>query len=166
MKCPACGSEMIERDFGGVMVDVCGDGCGGLWFDWAELLKLDETNEGCGKALREALDSPRSTDEGRDRLVCTKCGTPMHAHLYQSSRAVTVDECYVCGGFFLDAGELKLIRNTFMTDEEEEAFTNKLLAGMPEYQEAKRNLDREKSRAEAARHLTRFLRLSYYLTGE
>lgn len=33
---------------------------------------------------------------------------------------MNVDECYYCGGFFLDSGELHQIRETFMSDTERE----------------------------------------------
>jgi hypothetical protein len=46
MNCPVCSKAMVEKDFGGVRVDVCQDGCKGIWFDWMELIKLDEQNEG------------------------------------------------------------------------------------------------------------------------
>ena len=35
MNCPICKKEMVEEDFGGVVIDVCKNGCKGIWFDWA-----------------------------------------------------------------------------------------------------------------------------------
>ncbi len=166
MNCPVCFREMIEKDFGGVKVDVCEDGCKGIWFGWLELSKLDEKNEGLGNALKEALNYPRANDANREQIKCPKCGIPMHAHKYQSSKEVNVDECYACGGFFLDSGELTVIRDTFMSEEEETAYAQKLLAEMPDYQEAKEDLAKDKKRAEAIRRYTRFMRLSYYMTGK
>ncbi|UCC96213.1 MAG: zf-TFIIB domain-containing protein [Candidatus Omnitrophota bacterium] len=166
MKCPACQKVMTEQDFGGVKVDVCKDGCKGIWFDWLELRKLDEKNEGLGNALKEALNYPRVNDENRSRIKCPKCNIPMHTHKYESSKEVNVDECYKCAGFFLDSGELKVIRDAFMSEEECEAYTSKLLAGIPEWQEAQKDLDKQKARADAIRRYTRFLRISYYLKGK
>jgi len=80
MRCPVCQEEMVEQDFGGVKVDICKDGCKGIWFDWSELSKLDEENEGFGNALKEALDYPRANDEDRGQINCPKCGIPLHAH--------------------------------------------------------------------------------------
>lgn len=165
MKCPACSIEMVEKDFGGVMVDVCENGCKGIWFDWLELVKLDEKHEGVGAALQETLKHPRVNDENRGALNCPKCGIPMKEHKYKSSKEVNTDECYSCGGFFLDSGELNDIRDSFMTDEEQETYLNKLISGSPEHQEAKANQEVEKTRAAAARKFTRFMRLSYYSTG-
>ena len=33
MKCPACGNTLHEMNAGSVTVDVCTEGCGGIWFD-------------------------------------------------------------------------------------------------------------------------------------
>jgi hypothetical protein len=156
---------MIQEDFGGVKVDVCDRGCRGIWFDWFELSKLDEKNEGFGQALEKALQHPRCNEGERDNINCPKCGIPMHFHKYQSSKEVNVDECYGCGGFFLDSGEFKGIRETFMSREEEEDYFQKLLNGVPEFQEARENQGKAALRAEALRRYTRFLRLSYYVNG-
>ena len=165
MNCPVCKKEMVEEDFGGVIVDVCTNGCKGIWFDWAEIIKLDENNEGFGNALEEGLNYPRTNDEERGKINCPKCGIPMHIHKYKSSKEINVDECYVCGGFFLDSGEIKVIRDTFMSEQEEKNYTEKLLKDIPAYQEAKKDLEKEKKRAQAIRNYTRFIRLSYYITG-
>ncbi len=166
MNCPVCHREMIEEDFGGVKVNVCEDGCKGMWFDWLELSKLDEKNEGFGNALKKALDHPRVNDGNRGQINCPKCGIPMHAHKYESSKEVNIDECYACGGFFLDSGVLGVVRYTFMSEQEEAEYAQKLLDNMPDYQKAERDLVKEKQREEAIHRYTRFLRLSYYIEGK
>ncbi len=156
---------MVTKDFGGVMIDYCQNGCRGLWFDWGELAKLDEKNEGLGKALQEALNNERVNDENRGQINCPKCNLPMHIHKYESDKEVNVDECYQCGGFFLDSGELKAIRDNFMSEKEREAYSNKLLESTG-YNQAEKDLEKEKTRAEAIRNFTKFLRISYYVTGQ
>ncbi len=165
MQCPVCNKTMIEKDFGGVKVDICKDGCRGIWFDWFELTKLDEKHEGFGDALDEALKHPRKHDDDRGKIDCPKCGISMHIHQYQSSKEIEVDECYGCGGFFLDCGELGVARKTFMSEEEEKEYLDYLLADIPEYKASQENLEKNKVRNEALRKYTRFLRLSYYVTG-
>lgn len=123
---------MVEQDFGGVMVDVCKDGCKGLWFDWFELSKLDENLEGAGQALAAALEADRVSDDGRGQIKCPKCSIPMHIHKYRHEHSVTVDECYQCAGFFLDAGELKAIRSGFMSEQEIKEFTDSIIKDIPE----------------------------------
>lgn len=137
MQCPVCQKNMQEEDFGGVCVDVCKDGCKGIWFDWTELVKLDENHEGAGEALQEALASEHHKDDNRGRINCPKCQNPMAAHLYQSNKQVTVDECYVCGGFFLDAGELEVIREGFMSEKDREEYIQSILAGDPNIEKTK-----------------------------
>ncbi|MFH1645391.1 MAG: zf-TFIIB domain-containing protein [Candidatus Omnitrophota bacterium] len=166
MNCPICQKNMIEQDFGGVKVDVCTEGCNGIWFDWTELMKLDEKNEGLGSALKQALNNERNNDESRGQINCPKCGDPMHIHKYQSSKEVNVDECYNCGGFFLDSGELQIIRDTFMSNEERESYADKLINQVPGFGQAQLNVEKDKSRAEAIKKYTKFIRASYYIAGE
>lgn len=166
MNCPVCNKQMTEKDFGGAIVDICNDGCKGIWFDWLELVKLDEENEGCGEALKEALNYPRVNDENRDRLKCPKCNMLMSVHKYKKSKETNVDECFKCGAFFLDSGELKLIRDTYMTEEESEQYLHKLLSDAPLYNEKMDELEKKEIRAKAIRNLTKHIRLSYYLTGK
>ena len=165
MLCPVCNKEMVEEDLGGVKVDICKNGCKGIWFDWCELTKLDEKNEGFGNTLQEALSHPRVNDENREKINCPKCDLPMHIHKYKSTKEVNVDECYACGGFFLDSGEFRAIRDNFMSKEEEQQYLNSLLGGVSGYQEMKLDTAKKKERAEALRKYTRFMRLSYYATG-
>ncbi|MCP4261418.1 MAG: zf-TFIIB domain-containing protein [Planctomycetes bacterium] len=131
MDCPACGKLMVEESFGVVQVDVCKNGCKGIWFDWGELKELDENHEGAGEALNEALKSPRVNEAGRGRLMCPKCGIAMHAHKYSNAKEVNVDECYGCGGFFLDSGELREIREHYMSGEERDTYIQKLVTDTP-----------------------------------
>ena len=166
MNCPVCKKSMVEEDFGGVKVDVCRTGCQGVWFDWNELTKLDEKNEGLGQALQEALHYPRVNDASRGAINCPKCNLPMHRHLYKSDKEVNVDECFKCGGFFLDSGELKEIRDHHMSEQERATYLQRLMGNLPSYQQHVKDSEREELRADALEHFTRFLRLSYYLTGK
>lgn len=163
MDCPACKKTMTEEDFGGIKVQVCASGCKGIWFDCGELSRLDESNEGVGQALHDALNSPRTNEANRPALACPKCGVPMHQHLYKSEKEVNVDECYNCGGFFLDSGEFKAVRDNHMSEQEESAYADKLLTNLPSYQEGEKDLQKQQLRNQAIAHFTRFLRLSYYV---
>jgi Zn-finger nucleic acid-binding protein len=155
---------MVEEYFGDVQVDVCSKGCKGIWFDWDELVRLDENSEGAGYALEEALKSPRFKQEDREKLFCPRCGISMHAHKYSSAKEVSVDECYGCGGFFLDSGELKEIRGQYMSEEERDAYVGKLLADIPEFKEMEEETKRGrvKLRTSAGEKLGDFLRMSKF----
>ena len=127
MNCPACGKPMAEADFGDVQVNICKDGCRGIWFDWGELTRLDENNEGIGKALEDALKHSAAGDvKQRPQLNCPRCPAPMRSHKYKSNKDVSVDECYACGGFFLDSGELRRIRENFMSEAARDAYVRTL----------------------------------------
>ncbi|MCD4780396.1 MAG: zf-TFIIB domain-containing protein [Candidatus Omnitrophica bacterium] len=164
MDCPVCQKAMSEQDFGGIKVDVCADGCRGIWFDWFELEKLDETHEGLGEALKNSLEGTREQDESRGQINCPRCQKPMIGHLYKAAKDVTVDECYLCGGFYLDAGELKAIRDSFMNESQREQFVKQILDQTTEYQQAQEDLKKIKARSEALSRMTRVLRVSDYFT--
>lgn len=165
MNCPVCGMLMTEEDFGDVQVDVCKSGCKGIWFDWSELKQLDENNEGLGRALEEALKKPRVNDADREPLKCPKCGITMYAHKYSNAKEVNVDECYACGGFFLDSGELKEIRDNYMSEEERSAYVQKLVNGMPEYTALKKDTQKAKLRAATYRKFGNVLRKRLFLAA-
>lgn len=126
MKCPVCEKEMVEQDFGAAMVDVCLEGCQGIWFDWGELARLDENHEGLGEALQRALLQPPRSIERKRQLICPRCSTPMHEHRHRLSKQVFVDECYNCGGFYLDAGELVTLRSSCLSDAEKNLLVKQL----------------------------------------
>lgn len=162
MNCPVCHKTMVEENFGGALVDVCKNGCKGIWFDWFELVKLDEKSEGLGEVLQEALQSPRVSDVQRGKMNCPRCSTLMHIHRHKSAKEINVDECAACGGFFLDAGELAAIRDNFMNDKEREAYQKRLIAEMPEYSATFVSLEKQKARNEAIGRFTWLLSPGYY----
>ena len=76
---------------------------------------------------------------------------------------MNVDECYACGGFFLDSGELKEIRDNFMSEDEREAYAQKLLDEIPEYKAMQEELEKAQARAEAGGKLSRLLRKALFM---
>src|SRR5262245_47249369 len=117
MDCPACHRTLRLITVGDVSVDICSSGCGGMWFDIGEFKKFDEPNE----AAAELLDIPRDPNVEVDqsqRYRCTKCtDSVMMRHFASAKRAVVVDECAVCGGVWLDPGELRRIRSEYPSEE-------------------------------------------------
>ena len=69
----------------------------------------------------------------------------MHSHKYKRAKEVNVDECYQCGGFFLDSGELTEIRDHHMSDAEVTAYTQQLAASVPEYGKELKDIDAERT---------------------
>lgn len=161
MKCPVCGKEMVQENFG-VKVQVCENGCKGIWFDQGELAQLDANNAGAGAALENALRHPRANDGKRGPINCPKCAIPMHTHKYKRDQEVNVDECYRCGGFFLDSGELTEMRNHRLSDAEVQAYADQLANSVPEYGQQQRELEAEKKRLAAIQRFTKFLTANYW----
>ncbi len=103
---------------GDVAVDVCKGGCGGIWFDQFELEKFDEPHESAGESLLDIERDESIIVDHTKRLKCSKCDDiMMMRHFFSVKKGVEVDECPSCGGFWLDAGELRKIRSLFNTEE-------------------------------------------------
>lgn len=118
INCPACGKRM-EKIFmpeQGVNLDVCIQGCGGIYFDNREFQQFDERHENID-ALIDALKDKSFTlvDESEQR-TCPVCGAKMVKNFSSIKNEVQIDECYSCGGKFLDHGELLKIRAEYETE--------------------------------------------------
>jgi Zn-finger nucleic acid-binding protein len=111
MNCPACDRKLTATQVGSVTVDVCQDGCGGIWFDQFELQRVDEAHEAAGEHLiRIARDAHPLVDPARKRS-CPRCGgIKLMRRKFNPKSSVEVDHCPNCGGYWLDAGELEKIR--------------------------------------------------------
>lgn len=111
INCPACGKIMQKIILqGGFAVDICADGCGGMFFDNKEIAELN-TSEKDIQEIKNLLEGKifNIVDENKTR-ICPACGTKM-----AKTRAlgVQIDTCYNCNGVFLDKGELELVRTHF-----------------------------------------------------
>jgi Zn-finger nucleic acid-binding protein len=101
-----------------VTVDVCQNGCGGIWFDNFELKKFDEPNESAGAELLDIERNPNVQVDHNRRFNCPKCeGIVMMRHFFSVKHKVQIDECPSCAGIWLDAGELRQIRELFDSEE-------------------------------------------------
>jgi Zn-finger nucleic acid-binding protein len=111
IECPGCGARMQRSSIDGVEIDRCAS-CGGLWLDALEKEKLLESRTGVRKA-----DAPRPAHAppSRRHIQCPRDHSRM-IHLVDPVRTdVGFESCTVCGGVFLDAGELTdLSRRTLM----------------------------------------------------
>lgn len=120
IKCPACQKEMVKVfvPSAGVNVDICVDGCGGIYFDNREFKYFDEQHENIDE-ITNAIEGKtfEKVDETLSRC-CPVCGAKMVKNYASVKKEVLVDECYSCGGKFLDFGELQKIRAQYATDAE------------------------------------------------
>jgi uncharacterized protein len=111
MKCPACFNNLSQVQIGSLVVDVCQDGCGGVWFDAFELQRVDEQDEAAGELLLSIRRDQRVVVDYSRKRECPRCaGLKLHRHFFSAKRRIEVDECPGCGGYWLDSGELAQIR--------------------------------------------------------
>jgi hypothetical protein len=169
MNCPACNKELFEVEAGEIKVDVCKQGCGGIWFDNFELEKVDEKHEAAGEELLETSGRAKGPVVNENKRNCPRCeNITMIEHFSGAKQKVLIDECPQCGGVWLDCGELGEIRETYPTEAERkraavEFFENNFaghLAARQSQEEDKLN----KARRFAS--IFRFVCPSYYLPGK
>ena len=123
MECPACDNTMSRVIPKGtrVEVDTCSGGCGGIWFDRNEFKKFDEPHEASAVLLNIKTDPTVVPDESLAR-DCPRCeNVPLVKRFFSATKKVKLDECYTCGGIFLDQGELSCIHTLFDTEREKVA---------------------------------------------
>lgn len=128
MNCPRCGNSLSQFQANEVELDVCHNGCGGIWFDKWELKKLDERSEFDTNILAQIKHDSNLTINMQKRLDCPKCPRKivMMRHFHSVKRKVEVDECPGCGGYWLDLGELSTIHKNFDTEADRKAAQNAL----------------------------------------
>ena len=115
MKCPNCQKNLTPHQFEKTEVDVCENGCGGIWFDRFELKRFDEVHElNLETLLKTSKASPVDPSQ---RYNCPRCQTfIMMRNLSGPNSKVTVDVCPNCAGTWLDSGELSRIRAEYPTE--------------------------------------------------
>jgi len=169
MKCPACSNQLQEMTVGDVTVDVCRGGCGGIWFDSFEFKKFDEPNESAGEELLDVEQDASIVVDHTKRLKCPKCDDiVMMRHFFSVKKEVEVDECPGCGGFWLDAGELRKIRSMFNTEEERHKAAGEYFSEVFGADFAAMQAEDEAKLAKARRvsNMFRFICPSYYIPGK
>lgn len=126
--CPACGEKMTKvLTKEGINIDVCTEGCGGIWFDNRELAKFDEPHENAEEILNSLNEKTFSKVNDNTVRICPVCKTKMVKNKYSVDTDIEIDECYNCGGKFLDNNELNQIRNSKQpTDEQINSLINNI----------------------------------------
>ncbi|MBE0566243.1 MAG: zf-TFIIB domain-containing protein [Krumholzibacteria bacterium] len=169
MKCPACGHGMTETAVRGINVDVCKGGCGGLWFDWFELKKVDEEHESVGGDLLHAARDPHVQVDYAARRDCPRCdGIVMMRHFASVKREIEVDECARCGGFFLDHGELNRLRSQYGSEDERQQAAESLFAELFDagLEDLHDDSEEQAERSRAFARIFRFVLPSHWLPGK
>src|SRR5574344_814291 len=93
IKCPACQHLMTKVFIThlGINVDVCTDGCGGIFFDNREFKDFDEQNESIDEIIK-ALSGKDFIKVNQDfPRVCPACGAKMFKNYSSFKHEVQVD---------------------------------------------------------------------------
>jgi len=169
MECPACSRQLKQMEVGEIVVDVCENGCGGIWFDNYEIQKVDEKHEAAGEELLNIARDPNVKVDHSQKRSCPKCpDQPMMQHFFSIKREVEVDECPACGGIWLDYGELGQMRDQYENEAERKeaasAYFHEVFGG--EFDRMRQeNKQKLQSTGKIAR-VFRFICPSYYIPGE
>jgi len=159
MNCPACDSTLTELRAGQILVDACHAGCGGVWFDNFELQKVDERHEPAGASLN-VLASADVRIKAAPTRACPRCeGQPLRRHFFSFKKHVQVDCCPACGGYWLDAGELAVIRAEFPTEADRRLATEQFVSDVAKWELAGAVREQGKPHGERARSVAGLLRL-------
>jgi Zn-finger nucleic acid-binding protein len=107
MKCPACKNPLLEKSAGGMTLDMCYGGCGGIWFDAHELERVAARAAATLHTIWQAPVDPKKLAEPR---MCPRCaGQVLDRKWFSDLKRVEIDQCPICGGIWLDAGEFSLV---------------------------------------------------------
>ena len=169
MNCPACDKILIEITVGDIKLDVCENGCGGIWFDRFELQKVDESHESLGEHLLEIKRDEDIRVDHNKRRKCPKCkNIVMLRHFFSVKREVEVDECVGCGGYWIDYGELKTIKTQFATEEERKKAADAYFSDIFELElgTIKEQSQEKKEKARKIAKAFRFICPSNYIRGK
>ena len=104
MLCPRCHTDLIVVEYHDIELDYC-PACEGLWFDHGEMeLVASEMGSPIDGALHR-----RPADTNEEKLKCPECQKTMDKRLLGTSDPVVTDVCRLCGGLWLDHGELEQV---------------------------------------------------------
>ena len=118
INCPACGKPMKKVFIPSekINIDICTEGCGGIFFDNREFDKFNEQNEDISVIIEELQNKTFESVNTEATRNCPVCGMKMVQNKTSINGEILVDDCYGCGGKFLDYAELEKIRAEFATD--------------------------------------------------
>ena len=169
MKCTACSNQLKQMTVGELSVDICKNGCGGIWFDNLELKQVDEKHESAGESLLHIERNPDIVVDHSQNRLCPKCeNQKMMKHFMSVKREVEVDECPACGGFWLDAGELGQIRSQFETETDRKRAADEYFSDIfsDELAKMRAESDEKLQRARNIAKMFRFISPTYYIPGK
>lgn len=168
MKCPTCNIELSPVTVEEIQLDVCKDGCGGIWFDRFELQKMDEPHEFTDENLIDilAVETSAAFDQSQKRN-CPKCeGIVMMKHFFSVRKEVQVDHCPKCAGYWLDDGELFKIRKQYQSESERDQAASQYFSGLfdDELANMKKESEEKAQRAKKIANMFKLICPSFYFS--
>ncbi len=105
MNCPRCGDSFNTFEFRGIDLDKCNK-CNGLWFDEGELKKIEKMELTGTDLSKLDVNNHGKLEFNTGSGKCPKCENPLVEINFMYESKIKVDACEVCGGLWLDEGEL------------------------------------------------------------
>ena len=119
MKCPLDGGELSRQNYeDNIEVDKCSQ-CGGIWLDYKELERIEETVERDYaeeiQQLPDLIDGAYAMALARSKPAteCPKCNQTMERREHGGCSQVMIDVCPHCRGVWLEEGEIRALEVFF-----------------------------------------------------
>ena len=161
MNCPRCEGILKKFVFQGIELDKCNK-CGGLWFDEGEFKKLKDTGISVEEAteLDKKLENELKVKSGK--LRCPRCYNFMREINFMYTSPIKIDCCEVCGGMWLDSGELSAIikfieKETKIEKSEVERYKKEYEMAKVEGQKAKEQIEKALGGNKVFHYIYKFL---------
>jgi Zn-finger nucleic acid-binding protein len=103
--CPKCGRAMRSVYIEAMQIHRCTQ-CGGLWMRATDKDRLLASHRAVEAVDRGSVETGRTMDR-MTHITCPEDHSPMIHQVDPQQPHIGYESCSVCGGVFLDAGELK-----------------------------------------------------------
>ena len=110
MECPACASGLTEFKAGPARIRPCPK-CGGVWVPGEGLRVFANYPEQYVSAdMKAVLTADGAPAPAAHERKCPACRRILNSHRYAYSSGIIIDSCPADDGVWLDAGELRAVR--------------------------------------------------------
>jgi Zn-finger nucleic acid-binding protein len=167
VNCPACLRPLHETAVRELTVDVCRDGCAGVWLDCWELRKVGRSQGSEGEHLLALPARTRVEPNRVEQRFCPRDLGPLRRHLMCDELGLEVDSCAVCAGLWIEPGQLGQIYQSTDLGEAAAADVRRALDRSlgPALEAMRRASDRSLARAEQIDRALRWLLPAQWLNG-
>jgi len=112
--CPDCSVALVPREFQGITIDAC-PRCAGIFFDEGEVNALKARGLQAMEELENQIVPEVIQEAIADKFrLCPHCKSSMDKFRYMYHSDVVLDECGVCGGIWVQDGELGRMREVLV----------------------------------------------------